>query len=147
MNHSCIGCNQISVFVILLLRTTCHLFSCKYNLKRIHAVADPRFALGGAHLPSSSSPSFLLPPSFLSLSSPSFLPLLSMEFLGVGGLEPPCPHARSAHVYMDSYNTNYAICEPHPFIRATYCYIGILFSVNLLQHLFGQRISLCDMDL
>ena len=45
---------------------------------------------GRAHLPSSSSTPPLLPPSFLSPSSPSFLPLLSMEF-GGGGLSPPAP--------------------------------------------------------
>ena len=35
------------------------------------------------------APPFLLPPSFLSSSSPSFLPLFSMVFWGVGGAGAP----------------------------------------------------------
>jgi len=65
--------------------------------QRPPAVADPRFVFwGGSSLFFFLQPPFLLPPSFLSSSSPSFLPLFSMVFWGVGGLEPPQPPCRSA---------------------------------------------------
>ena len=56
------------------------------------SVADPGFALWGGSSPFFFlQPPFLLLSSFLSPSSPSFLPILSLEFLRVGGLEPPAP--------------------------------------------------------
>ena len=62
-------------------------------------------------------PPFLLPPSFLSSSSPSFLPLFSMVFWGVGGLEPPQPPCASAtgfgHVFdhvSSMKDKGYVIC-------------------------------------
>ena len=81
--HECPRLQTCSIFAASSFSDVCELL--------LHSTAEAGITGRGAASSSSSFPPFLLLLSLLSSSSPSSSPLISMELMGVGGLEPPLP--------------------------------------------------------